>query len=86
MHIPVVTWPEVRFHCGDESVHMAAGEAWLFDNWRRHSVVNPTDNDRVHLVADTFGNLDVLAARGPERRGARRTGGCPTGRSSMRRC
>ena len=56
MHIPVVTWPEVRFSCGDESVHMAAGEAWLFDNWRRHSVVNPTDHDRVHLVADTFGN------------------------------
>ena len=55
MHIPVVTWPEVRFRCGDESVHMAAGEAWLFDNWRRHSVVNPTDNVRVHLVADTSG-------------------------------
>ena len=55
MHIPVVTWPEVRFSCGDESVHMAAGEAWLFDNWRRHSVVNPTDKDRVHLVADTSG-------------------------------
>ena len=55
MHIPVVTWPEVRFHCGDESVHMAAGEAWLFDNWRRHSVVNPTDKERVHLVADTSG-------------------------------
>ena len=55
MHIPVVTWPEVKFHCGDESVHMAIGEAWLFDNWRRHSVVNPTDKDRVHLVADTSG-------------------------------
>jgi hypothetical protein len=56
MHIPVVTWPEVRFRCGDETVHMAPGEAWLFDNWRRHSVVNPTDCERVHLVADTFGN------------------------------
>ena len=56
LHIPVITWPEVRFRCGDESVHMAPGEAWLFDNWRRHSVVNPTDHERVHLVADTFGN------------------------------
>jgi len=55
VHIPVITWPEVRFNCGDESVHMAAGEAWLFDNWRRHSVVNPTDQVRVHLVADTSG-------------------------------
>jgi Sulfotransferase family/Aspartyl/Asparaginyl beta-hydroxylase len=56
IHIPVVTWPEVRFSCGDETVHMAPGEAWLFDNWRRHTVVNPTDHERVHLVADTFGN------------------------------
>lgn len=55
IHIPVVTWPEVRFHCGGESVHMAAGEAWIFDNWRRHSVTNPTDRIRVHLVADTSG-------------------------------
>ena len=56
LHVPVITWPEVTFRCGDESVHMSAGEAWLFDNWRRHSVVNPTDHERVHLVADTFGN------------------------------
>ncbi len=56
LHIPVVTWPEVRFTCGDEVVHMAAGEAWVFDNWRRHSVVNLSDRRRVHLVADTVGN------------------------------
>jgi hypothetical protein len=55
LHIPVVTWPEVRFHCGSETVHMAAGDAWLFDNWRLHSVVNPTDHERVHFVADTSG-------------------------------
>jgi Aspartyl/Asparaginyl beta-hydroxylase len=28
LHIPMVTWPEVRFHCSGEAVHMAAGEAW----------------------------------------------------------
>jgi hypothetical protein len=55
MHIPIVTRPEVRFHCDGESVHMAAGEAWLFDNWRRHRVENPTDDARIHLVADTSG-------------------------------
>jgi hypothetical protein len=55
IHIPVITRPEVRFHCGDASVHMQAGEAWIFDNWRRHRVENPTDEDRVHLVADTSG-------------------------------
>jgi hypothetical protein len=55
IHIPVITRPEVRFRCDDQDVHMAAGEAWVFDNWRRHSVVNPTDSERVHLVADTSG-------------------------------
>jgi LPS sulfotransferase NodH len=55
IHIPIVTRPEVRFHCGDEAVHMAAGEAWLFDNWRQHRVENPTTADRIHLVADTSG-------------------------------
>jgi hypothetical protein len=56
IHIPVITFPEVRFNCGGQSVHMAAGEAWIFDNWRPHSVENPTENDRIHLVADTMGN------------------------------
>ncbi|HVY82043.1 MAG TPA: sulfotransferase [Steroidobacteraceae bacterium] len=56
LHVPIVTRPEVRFHCGDQSVHMAAGEAWLFDNWRLHRVENPTPDERIHLVADTSGS------------------------------
>jgi hypothetical protein len=56
LHIPIATRPEVQFHCGDMSVHMAAGEAWVFDNWRLHRVENPTPDERVHLVADTVGN------------------------------
>lgn len=55
VHIPVVTRPEVRFHCAEQSVHMAAGEAWIFDNWRPHKVVNPASDARIHLVADTTG-------------------------------
>jgi hypothetical protein len=56
VHIPVVTRPEVLFHCGGETVHMAAGEAWVFDNWRPHAVENPTPDTRIHLVADTSGS------------------------------
>ena len=55
VHIPVVTRPEVRFYCADQNVHMAAGEAWVFDNWREHRVANPTPAARIHLVADTAG-------------------------------
>ncbi len=43
MHIPIVTRPEVSFHCDGQTVHMAPGEAWLFDNWRLHHVENPTE-------------------------------------------
>lgn len=55
MHMPIVTHPEVSFHCGGQTVHMAAGEVWLFDNWRLHSVDNPTGQERIHFVADTTG-------------------------------
>lgn len=55
LHIPIFTLPQVRFHCGGESVHMGAGEAWIFDNWRRHHVENGSDAERIHLVADTSG-------------------------------
>jgi Aspartyl/Asparaginyl beta-hydroxylase len=70
IHVPIVTRPEVRFHCGGQSVHMAAGEAWIFDNWRRHRVENPTDEARVHLVADTTGTAafwQVVAQAGAGR-------------------
>jgi hypothetical protein len=56
LHLPVITHPAVRFYCGDEIVHMAAGEAWLFDNWRQHRVENDSDHERIHLVADTSGS------------------------------
>ena len=55
LHIPVITRPEVRFICDGEDVHMAAGEAWVFDNWRLHRVEHPTPDERIHLVADTSG-------------------------------
>ncbi len=56
VHVPVVTFPEVEFLCGDASTHMAAGECWIFDTWRLHNVLNPTPHERIHLVADTVGS------------------------------
>ena len=55
IHIPVVTNPGVRFTCGDESVHMAAGECWMFDSFRAHNVQNMGAERRIHLVLDTVG-------------------------------
>lgn len=56
IHIPVTTFPEVEFHCGNRMIHMAAGEAWIFDNWKMHRVINRSPHRRVHLVADTVGS------------------------------
>lgn len=56
IHIPAVTYPQVRFLCADKSVHMAAGEAWIFDSWKLHNVINPVDSPRIHVVADTVGS------------------------------
>lgn len=55
VHVPIVTQPTVAFYCGDDSVHMAAGECWIFDTWRNHRVVNDAERPRIHLVADTVG-------------------------------
>ena len=55
VHVPIVTTPAVRFHCGEAEIHMGSGECWVFDTWRRHGVVNDGDVDRVHLVMDTVG-------------------------------
>ena len=56
IHIPVLTQPQVAFHCGPERLHMRAGECWIFDSWRRHRVVNAGASERIHLVIDTAGS------------------------------
>ena len=66
IHIPIVTDPGVRFECDGIEVHMATGEAWIFDNWRPHHVINPTNITRIHLVIDTVGSAAFwrLVSRG----------------------
>lgn len=56
VHVPVVTQPSVRFVCGEGEVNMAPGECWIFDTWRTHRVINGSDRERIHLVADTVGS------------------------------
>jgi uncharacterized protein (TIGR03032 family) len=59
VHVPIVTTLAVEFRCGGRSVHMAAGEAWVFDTWRIHNVLNPDPTRRIHLVADTVGSPEL---------------------------
>ena len=71
VHIPAVTYPEVQFLCLEKSVHMAAGECWIFDSWKTHNVINPMSAPRIHLVADTVGSgefWDLVGRAGEEPR------------------
>ena len=65
VHIPVITHPDIRFHCGGATVHMAEGEAWTFDNWRMHEVVNDTGTRRIHLTLDTLGGSEFWSLARP---------------------
>ena len=56
VHIPILTEPSVRFVCNGKSVHMAPGEAWIFDNWQTHEVIHTSDSYRIHLVFDACGS------------------------------
>ena len=55
VHIPITTTPDVLFTCGGETVHMAAGECWIFDTFSVHYVRNGGTRSRTHLVIDTVG-------------------------------
>jgi len=58
IHIPIITDPNVIFHCGDKHVHMKEGESWIFDSWKNHKVANNSEVTRIHLVIDTSGSAD----------------------------
>jgi quercetin dioxygenase-like cupin family protein len=55
VHIPIVTTPKVLFTCGEDVVHMQAGECWVFDSFKPHNVRNGGSEKRIHLVLDTVG-------------------------------
>jgi hypothetical protein len=76
LHIPVITNPAVLFTCGDETIHMEAGECWAFDSFRRHKVENKGSEQRIHLVLDTVagGNISPWIASALARVDARLVG------------
>lgn len=51
-HVVLASAPGAVFDCGDESVYMAPGELWWFNNSILHRVVNNGGCDRVHMIVD----------------------------------
>lgn len=61
IHVPIVTNPHVDFTVDDQTVHMAAGDCWVFDTFARHTVRNNGSERRTHLVMDTVGGEGLSA-------------------------
>lgn len=51
-HLVLQGLPGSQFNCGDETVCMRTGELWWFDASAEHSVVNRSEDDRVHMLID----------------------------------
>lgn len=51
-HIPIITNENVKFTIGGETKYLQEGEIWEINNTEEHSVVNDSDEDRIHLIVD----------------------------------
>lgn len=50
--IALQSLPGCVFKCGDETLQMASGEAWWFDNTQPHEVINNSAADRLAMIVD----------------------------------
>jgi hypothetical protein len=55
-HIPIITNKNVAFIVDKEKVNMQEGEVWEINNMKKHEVLNPSDQDRIHLLIDIIPN------------------------------
>lgn len=51
-HVVLQGLPGSNYTCGDETVCMRTGEIWWFNAHEVHSVVNNSQDDRLHLLVD----------------------------------
>jgi quercetin dioxygenase-like cupin family protein len=51
-HIAVITNPLVTFTVGAEDKHLKEGEIWEINNGITHSVLNASNEDRIHFIID----------------------------------
>ena len=52
LHIPIVTAAAVSFKVGGKNIPMKQGECWYADFDLPHSVINDSEQERIHLVID----------------------------------
>jgi hypothetical protein len=55
-HIPIITNDQVIFIVDGEQINMREGQVWEINNMKTHEVLNPSDQDRIHLMIDIIPN------------------------------
>lgn len=53
-HIPLITNENVFYTVNSETINMKKGECWEINNFKPHSVLNNSEEDRVHLLIDVL--------------------------------
>jgi hypothetical protein len=51
-HAVLQSAPGCNFRCGDETIHLPAGQLWHFRNELEHEVINNGACERIHMVMD----------------------------------
>jgi len=51
-HIPLITNENVFYTVNSETINMKKGECWEINNLKPHSVLNNSNEDRIHLLID----------------------------------
>lgn len=51
-HIPLITNKDVLFKVGETVKNLKVGEIWEINNGREHSVINNSNEYRIHLIVD----------------------------------
>lgn len=62
IHIPIITDPKILFVLDDKKFHLQSGYAYEMNNLVQHSVINPTNIGRVHLMVDLLPNSPLNPA------------------------
>lgn len=51
-HVTLQNQPGSIFRAGEETVYMAQGDVWWFDNSQEHEVINNSTDDRITMIID----------------------------------
>ena len=56
LHYPIKTQPGCFMIIEDEFMHIPFEQWWMTNTWLKHTALNSSKEDRIHLVASIVGN------------------------------